>query len=872
MSAPTVTAREVADVVEPFVDEFMQPNPPAAVAVVARPEWDGPDTLGIGGLDFSVVPAQSVLAVRAALAEANAPIVLLTPCDKTELGIDVCARLAGLRPRNADRRDALKRSFGATLLDPRLARERWLIDELMTASPVGGFPKAPSGVLTLEHAASTLANHYLGLRDLAPPEAALLEWTDASATRQRLGQAPAELVTTIFDEWLYGAAQFAPLLLAASRSGDEDLVALGLVCGAVASSEGNQAAAAGARLEPRLGGRRLPPAAAIEWGDAAGEVLSQRIQRGEDIEFTLAAAESILQEIDAVDLAVDNKYLRSSFQARLGRFGAALVAAVRDDSALESASAAAEAVAQHRLAAVEEARSERVKMGLRLARWLHEFDTSDLSGLAGTASAYHETVAWVDRARRALSEPEGVADVALAYRALTEAVNARRSEFNANFAAHLAAWDQTPSPSIALIEDVLNECVVPIANNQPVLLLVLDGMGWDVWHELTDSVTARGWSRVVPEGESERPVLATLPTVTENSRTSLLCGRLVSGDQGDEKKEFARYPALVSVSAKSKPPAVFHKGEITRSEGGGLADGLVEMLSDSRRQVVACVVNAIDDHLLKGDQVPHRWTVDGIRPLEMLLDYASWAGRAVIVTSDHGHILDSDTEARVIAGAKERWRPHTGEVHDDEVVISGQRTLDGDGTVVMPFAEQLRYSSGRRNGYHGGATPQEVLIPLDVLVTGAAPAGWTIEPRRRPTWWTQAKQSPVAVPKPANIPAPRTSDDPQGSLFEPAADEASDWVTELLESDTMARQRSQLGARAADQEMLRSLIGALTAAGYPLTYAEIATAMNYPQARLRGFVAAAARLLNIDGYPVLDDDGATVRLDVELALMQFGIE
>ena len=686
-------------------------------------------------------------------------------------------------------------------------------------------------------------------------------------------QAPARLVDRVFDDWLYPPVPFAPLLLAAIRVGDEDLVALGLVAGVVGGAEGSQAAAAAARLEPRLGSNRLPPVVGVAWGDAAADVLAARLDRGDDIEQTLATAETLLREIDAVELAVDNDYLRTSFQARLETYGAALVATLRDSAELGRAAEAAGAVTDHRLAGVETVRAERVLMALRLARWLHDPSNIDASTLAAAGSTYRDTLSWVDRARRSLAEPEATPDLAYAYRTLLAAVDSRRHEFNATFAAQLAAWDQSASPSLLAIEDVLADVVGPLGAGQPVLLVVLDGMGWDVWHELSESVVARGWSRVVSGGQPERPVVAVLPTVTENSRTSLLCGHLVSGGQGDEKKEFPAHPSLVQVSSKSEPPAVFHKGELTRSEGGGLADELVEMLGDAGRQIVACVVNAIDDHLLKGDQVPHQWTVDGIRPLELLLDYASFAGRAVVITSDHGHILDRDTEARVIAGAKERWRPNTGDISADEVVVSGPRTLDGGGTVVMPFAEQLRYSSGRRNGYHGGATPQEVLIPLDVLVAGDAPAGWTVEPRRRPVWWSRAQPVPVVqVPVTSTPPKPVPSREPQGSLFETPSVAASDWITDLLQSEVMATQRAQLGSRAADPDQIRLLLRTLAAAGYPLTYAEISGAMNYPLARMRGFLAAAVRLLNVDGYPVLDDDGSTVSLEGELARTQFGVE
>lgn len=45
---------------------------------------------------------------------------------------------------------------------------------------------------------------------------------------------------------------------------------------------------------------------------------------------------------------------------------------------------------------------------------------------------------------------------------------------------------------------------------------------------------------------------------------------------------------------------------------------------------------------------------------------------------------------------------------------------DGSTTVVMPWSEKVRYS-GKRDGYHGGASPAEVVVPIAVLVAGQPP-------------------------------------------------------------------------------------------------------------------------------------------------------
>ena len=55
-----------------------------------------------------------------------------------------------------------------------------------------------------------------------------------------------------------------------------------------------------------------------------------------------------------------------------------------------------------------------------------------------------------------------------------------------------------------------------------------------------------------------------------------------------------------------------------------------------------------------------------------------------------------------------RWR--TGEPNDGEIALSGPRVLLGDGRVVVPWREEIRYTR-RRAGYHGGASLAEMAVP-----------------------------------------------------------------------------------------------------------------------------------------------------------------
>ena len=70
-------------------------------------------------------------------------------------------------------------------------------------------------------------------------------------------------------------------------------------------------------------------------------------------------------------------------------------------------------------------------------------------------------------------------------------------------------------------------------------MLVLDGMSAGVGTEVVASVLSRtgdGWAEALLPGQTRRAAaLAVLPTLTEVSRASLLCGELRTGGQDAEQ-------------------------------------------------------------------------------------------------------------------------------------------------------------------------------------------------------------------------------------------------------------------------------------------------------------------------------------------------
>jgi len=86
----------------------------------------------------------------------------------------------------------------------------------------------------------------------------------------------------------------------------------------------------------------------------------------------------------------------------------------------------------------------------------------------------------------------------------------------------------------------------------------------------------------------------------------------------------------------------------------------------------------------------------------------------------------------------------------------------------------------------------------------------------------------------------------------------------------MTSQR-QFVRRAPGEAKIAALIDGLAQAGGRLTVAEVAALAGEPAVRMVGYLALVARLLNVDGYPVLrtTDGDRSVELNKQLLRQQF---
>jgi hypothetical protein len=830
------------------------------------------------------------LAARAALLDAEAEeecgIVLLTPADGAELGDDLVARLAGARLYQVANWQLVRDAFGARQIDPRLAASGWVADLLLELASPEGYPPVAGEFLDAETAWRHLLARALGLAMARPDPETLLRWTTERDSLTRVSALPEPAREGIFD-WLADVSGPAGALITACiKAGcGADAVPLGLVCGVV-FREGwtsfPDLSAAAVRLERYVGGRRIEAEVGKRWGEAATAAL-RALSPGV---HWLERADLLLGEIGASAHAAGSPVLLSGFEARLIAFAGAVERALDDPSAEAGTAleAKAEEVFTHEQArAAQRTRAERVGMGLRLSRWLRLPETGPPAGFLEAARAYSGEGGFVDRARLALHGGDDLAQLTSAYTKLMEAARARRERQNEVFAQAFAAWSATPSagPGVVPVERVLDDVVVPLARKAPVLLAVLDGLAFSVFREMAEDLIRLGWIELVPAGGVPAFAVAMPPTTTEISRATLLCGRPMRGAASAEKAGFAEHPALVAASRSGFRPLLLHKAELG---DGGLAPDARDAIGAPERRVVGFVYNAIDDHLDGADQLRPHWTLDDLRLLRPILREARNAGRVLVITADHGHVIEEATVVQRVASDSggDRWRPISDfPATSQEICLrQGRVVAPAEEGVVLAWSEKLRYGA-RKNGYHGGAAPQEVLVPLAVFAPRAEIDGWEAAPAAEPVWWDVMPPIPPSsspVEPSERRPQPRAEyrglplfDAAPGAA--PAARPIVDWIADLFGSEVYNAQKVLAARTAPSDEQMRRLLEALAERGGKLGRAALAQRLGLPLIRLGGFLTAARRLLNADQAGVLSMDEAsdTVALDRAVLEVQFRI-
>ena len=863
-----------------------------AVAIRADTAWNGPERVEIDGVVHRVSFCRSDLEVRNLLRggrEDGVPVVALCPFETGALAGDVLARLVKRRIHSPQASEQLAGLFEVIRVDPRVNSSRELVNALVENAPSDGYPPVATGFLDLQTAWTELINRLLEDRSVVTRVGRLFEWSVHLGFVRRL-EAQSGALRAAFFKWAaenvdvtYGWAEH---LVATKRT--RDLLPVGLLFDLLLRPDLKGHAdikAAWVRMESWFGGHSIELGAAKAWANTARATLAHlRQQTGAVSSVTqlLTRLDDLLSELRIGDLAILSEHSPNGFELRIQRFAKDLAAAAKQGAVpereLPKLTASLGNLSGHLLASDHRQRVMRCEMAFRLARSLGVtlFPSSGAS-LDKMVESYTVGGGFLDWARSIVQEGDSDAALNKAFSALLSRVDTVCGTFEADFATRVAEWHQIGGPlntGFLPIESTLDRLVGPIAAKVPTLLLVMDGMSMAVFRELIGDLTERGkWLETLPE-QLEVPcaLLATVPSVTEISRRALFRGELRPEATPGENAAFDSNDRLHAAVGGALKPRLFLKGDLQEGSEAGLSEELKDTLSSKRCRLVAVVLNAIDDHLSGSDQVTPRWDLDYIRHLRELLQLAAEAGRVIVFTSDHGHLLERKTTLKSGVGrGGDRYRLEGGPVAEGEIALQGRRIRDalGESAVTAAWSRDLRYASKKR-GYHGGVSPQELVVPLAILrhLKNDMP-GWSdVTPAPfRPDWWSLTERAfPVLETAPVRS-LPRQPD-----LFSRpvATGETKMWIPKLL-GGAVYSEASKRGVRGVPPAAeVQRFLELLSERNGTMPRETLADGLKLPLVRLDGFVHNMARIFNIDGYEAVSAEGGSVLLNVPVLKKQFG--
>jgi hypothetical protein len=780
-------------------------------------------------------------------------------------------------------------------------------------------------VLTNDHLFGVLAERAFGLSgEVSARQVAV--WSTDPATAARfapwLAAADPELAEQLL-AWIAGkVGRLGEVFIAVLRErGPADVVPLGLVA-ALLDDTADTAAAfplsnealvrTRTLLEVAIGGMQLSEEQLIGWGNVA--MLA--VPAGSLGDEVLRRTQALVSELGAENLVGRSDVLPAGLPPRISRLAAALTRAGLSPNevsraAVENAWADVQAHNESHTDSREEPRDVRVAAAaVRLWRWQSQTATAPV-GLADWIAIYRRELSWVDAAVN--DAFLGAHDAVLASFAdsVVAEVRGRRAAGDREFARLLAssgAHHETGEHAPLYVEDVLDRVVAPMivprpvalsnqVSRNPVLVVVADGMSAAVAAEVVADVVARGrstWQECRFADTDTSAALAALPTLTEFSRCSLLCGRLQRGTASEEVRGFTAWLTAHGIAPAGK--VVFHKADLdAMSRGNALAAEVRSAVDDTaHRPVVACVLNDIDNALDRSDPIGTTWDVAYFKHLDPLLKAAAAVGRVVVLLSDHGHVPERREQPSAQRGQQvsARYRlpqgPDRSGVAADEVLVEGPRVLTEGQRAVLAVDEQLRYTA-LKAGYHGGGAPAEEVIPISILIDGAIPAdlGLEPEPAAEPSWWSAPSSPatpPVSSPAPARArtkpgrPQPQTAALFDSDTLAPVSDTpptqsaggTRDQVDELLRSPLFTTQFHTFG-RYLKKPQVSALLRKAIAAGGVLPLATAAELLGVKATRVSGAISVLAQVLNTDGVEVLTTQGSELVVKQALMFEQFGV-
>lgn len=932
---------------------------PRVVLVRAEPRWSGPELLTIdhGGIrTVRVAAAVSPLAVLELVtghhesgADDDELLAVLTDADEAELGAGLLSRVYMQRVYPVEPWAVVRQLFGARDTDPRLRADGWAAEALIEAAGQSDWPKIPGGILTRDTALSRLAAarlstsaHRLDADGLDLH--ALLAWSLAPGAAERLSslREPERqgLTGWLTDQDRAGSPPRAlSALFALFDAGHgADAVAMGLVCAALWSEAAPPSADRARGRAEQWFGAALDDETLTTFGLGTESYVRALLVgrtsavdapgQGPDPRAVLERAETLVRQFGAEEAAASSAVLQCGLDARYAAVARALVRCVPADAPgrpaekrLSDLDKDVKRLEGHVLAGRDQHRDTqvRIRMAQRLVRWLRYGRPADFRTSAAAVDRHITDYAWADLALGHIHDGDN-AHPALpgAFAALCAAVRLRRRALDEAFAARLAEDVATGGePTEALLVETFSRRVLapvvrsPRSGGQPLLFLLLDGASAAITADLAEQLRALSWVEYdpvvdVPGGDARRRAMTSaLPSLTTVSRGSLFAGELVDIGQDEERDRFTGHRFW-----KGAAVSLFHKAGLRGGAGTPLGTELTDALADPETHV-AVVVNTIDDRL-REDRPVSNWQLDELLGMRELLAAARVNGRALVITSDHGHVIDrGSAKVSVTDALSARHRAGQDGAGPGEIELSGRRVVTADHRIVALWDTELRYAN-RQAGYHGGVALAEVAIPVLAFVPGGAtaPKGWRELGPQRPPWWSLAEdgrpltaagpEAAEATPVPARrptaaalrrqteqaeaeaasgqealVPRAAVAQALPSSSFAPGSARASraDLLLQELESSDIMKAQLEALPRPEDFTGVGAAVRALVDAHGILPLSAVAEHAGKRAARAAGFAATLQRVLNYDQAEVLTlvDSGRSLRLDLELLRQQFGL-
>ena len=258
MSTAPDTAIPVAN--EPLVRRYAQnlvsrmglESEARVLAIRAQPAWSGPDHLLLSGPSGEsarvlVRPCVSSLAIRDAMSALDPSdfLIVLTDRNDADLGLGILARCFNQHVETLNMWVGVEQAFKARDIDPLLRRLLWVAEPLVANAPPGGWPAAPTGILTRDHALSHLTATVLGLEVSELDPSGLLAWTLDPAATLRFREQPTAVQTGLIEWATASIGPVAGLAMGSAATGTSvDAISIGLVADVLWPPSGSSSSSA----------------------------------------------------------------------------------------------------------------------------------------------------------------------------------------------------------------------------------------------------------------------------------------------------------------------------------------------------------------------------------------------------------------------------------------------------------------------------------------------------------------------------------------------------------------------------------------------------------------------------------------------------